>query len=59
MPKVSSDDRAKLVSFVDRILAAKKRDPSADTTQLEKGINHVVYGLHGLTEQDIAVVEAR
>jgi hypothetical protein len=59
MPKVSSDDRAKLVSFVDRILAAKKRDPSADTTQLENGINHIVYGLYGLTEQDIAVVEAR
>jgi len=44
---------------VDRILAAKERDPEADTAALEREIDRLVYELYGLTEEEIAIVEGR
>jgi hypothetical protein len=44
---------------VDRILAAKKRDPKADTTAWEREIDRLVYELYGLTEDEIAIVEGK
>jgi hypothetical protein len=41
----------------DRILAAKAKDPSADTSSLESEIDQLVYQLYGLTEEEIAIVE--
>jgi len=38
-------------------LAAKKRDPGADTTALEREIDQRVYLLYGLTPEEIASVE--
>jgi len=46
-----------LKTFVNKILAAKKQNPDADTTALEKEIDRLVYELYGLTEEEIAVVE--
>jgi len=40
------------------ILAAKKADPLADTSALESEIDQLVYQLYGLTDEEIAVVEA-
>lgn len=42
---------------VDRILAARKHDPEADTRALEREIDRLVYELYGLTEDEIAIVE--
>ena len=42
---------------VDKIVAAKQRDASADTTALEREIDQLVYKLYGLTEEEIAIVE--
>ena len=39
------------------LFAAKKADSSADTTEWEKQIDHKVYELYGLTEDEIAIVE--
>ena len=44
---------------VDQILSAKDADPSADTSTLESEIDQRVYDLYGLTEEEIAAVEAR
>jgi adenine-specific DNA-methyltransferase len=44
---------------VDRILAAKERDPKADTTALEREIDRLVYELYGLTEDEIKIVEGK
>jgi adenine-specific DNA-methyltransferase len=44
---------------VDRILAAKRKDPNADTSALEREIDQLVYQLYGLTEEEIAVVEGK
>jgi len=45
--------------LVDRILAAKRADPAADTSAWEREIDALVYQLYGLTAEEIAVVEGR
>ena len=58
MPLPESDFEIKrLESLVDQILAAKKADPSADTSKLEAEIDRLVYELYGLSEEEIGVVE--
>ena len=42
---------------VDKILATKKSDYTADTSDLEHKIDELVYKLYGLTEEEIAIVE--
>jgi type I restriction-modification system DNA methylase subunit len=46
-----------LVGIVDKILAAKKRAASADTSELEREIDQQVYALYALTPEDIKIVE--
>ena len=46
-----------IIALVDRILAAKKSNPLADTTAEEREIDRLVYDLYGLTEDEIAIVE--
>ena len=48
---------AVLNGIFDRILAAKKANPLADTTAEEREIDRLVYDLYGLTEDEIAIVE--
>jgi hypothetical protein len=45
------------VRLVDKILAAKKADPDADTRALEDRIDLMVYKLYGLTPEECAVVD--
>jgi hypothetical protein len=47
----------KIEPLVDKILTAKKSNPQADTTTLEKEIDQLVYQLYGLTEEEIKIVE--
>ncbi|MCG2660203.1 MAG: hypothetical protein L6437_08170 [Kiritimatiellae bacterium] len=60
LPKQAMDDPATqkpIITIVDRILAAKQANPSADTLALEQEIDERVYRLYGLTEDEIRVVE--
>ena len=43
----------------DRILAAKQRDAEADVSALEREIFDLVYALHGLTPEEIKLVEGQ
>ena len=43
--------------LVNTILEAKTNDPHSDTSILETQIDHLVYELHGLTEEEIGIVE--
>lgn len=43
--------------LVTKILSQKQADPAADTSALEKEIDVLVYGLYGLTAEEIAIVE--
>ena len=44
------------MQLVDRILEAKTADPKANTSALEEEIDRLVYGLYGLTDEEIAAV---
>ena len=46
-----------LVELVDRILAAKKVDPAAETSAWGREIDERVYRLYGLTAEEIRIVE--
>lgn len=59
IPKVESKDQTPIVKLVDRILVAKKSDPEADTTTLEREIDRLVHELYGLAEDEIAIVEGK
>jgi adenine-specific DNA-methyltransferase len=48
-----------IIFLVDKILATKKSDPSADTSALESQIDALVYKLYDLTSEEIATVEEK
>jgi len=39
------------------ILSAKKENPAADTVALEREIDGLVYGLYGLSQEEIQTIE--
>jgi len=57
LPDIDEKDRAKLISVVDQILAAKRRNYGADTTALEAEIDRLVYAMYGLTTAEVGTVE--
>jgi len=59
IPKVGSQRQAPIINLVDRILTAKRENPAADTSTLEAEIDQLVYGLYGLTEEEISIVEGK
>ena len=57
IPNLSEDAQQPIISLVTRILTAKQTDPQSDTTALEAEVDALVYGLYGLTEEEIGIVE--
>jgi|SRR5882724_49291 len=57
LPKVS-EGFAEVENLVDRIIAAKAKNPDADTSALEREIDQQVCALYGLTPEEIKIVEA-
>ena len=47
------------IALVDKILAAKKANPQADTSKEEAEIDRLVYALYGLTEDEINIIEGK
>ena len=56
--QIPEAEQASFIALVDQILAAKKADSDADTSDLEKAIDKRVYTLYELTPAEIAFVEA-
>lgn len=56
MPILSGNENS-IISKVDAIIKAKSADINADTSILESEIDHLVYKLYGLTEEEINNVE--
>ncbi len=50
-------EKEDIESLVNRILLAKKENPKADTSALEKEIDKLVYKLYNLTSEEIEIVE--
>jgi hypothetical protein len=45
-----------LETLADKILAAKKQNPNANTCSLEKLIDEWVYKLYELTEEEVRII---
>ena len=57
IPKLNAAEQRPFINLVDKILKAKAANPKADTTEQEAAIDRLVYGLYGLTTEEIATVE--
>ena len=58
LPKnVSEIQQQPIITLVDQILAAKKANPQADTSDLEHQIDQLVYKLYDLTLAEIETIE--
>lgn len=56
--KLANDKTQKgIAGVVDKILAAKRANPQADTSEWEKETNQMVYQLYDLTPDEIRIVE--
>ena len=56
IPKLSEVGQRPLVRMIDRILAAKGANPSADIGKLEEQIDWLVYDLYDLSNEETAAV---
>ena len=59
IPQPNAEQEQAITALVDLILAAKQRDPAADTRALEAEIDRLVSALYGLTPEEIAIVEGK
>lgn len=57
IPPATPAQQKELELLVARILAAKKSDPAADVSALEREIDERVYRLYGLTKDEIKIVD--
>ena len=57
IPNVTLEQQAPIIKLVNQILEAKRADLSTDVSVLEATIDHLVYQLYGLTNEEIVVVE--
>ena len=56
IPVATPAQQQQIIALVDKILAAKKQNSSADTTALESEIDEFVYDLYGLTEEEKDII---
>ncbi len=57
IPKITADQQQPFITLVDKILADKKA--GNDTSALEREIDLLVYGLYGLSEDEIKIIEGK
>ena len=57
IPDVTAWQQEPIIELVDQILNAKRANPAVDTGEQEAEIDQLVYGLYGLTPEEIATVE--
>ncbi|WRB25833.1 Eco57I restriction-modification methylase domain-containing protein [Helicobacter pylori] len=62
IPQITKSNKPtadKIIALVDKILALKEKDPKANTQELEKEIDALVYQLYHLTDEEIKIIEDR
>ncbi len=57
IPHVDPKIETKISSIVEKILSAKRHDQAIDTERWEKEIDHLVYEIYGLTNEEISIIE--
>jgi len=55
----SNEQQQPIITLVNQILSAKKENPTADTTELEREIDRLVYDLYSLTEEEIEIINKK
>ena len=56
--KLTESQQMVFINLVNRILAARSRDPEVNVSDLEAEIDQKIYDLYGLTSEERTVVEA-
>lgn len=59
IPAISPAQQKPIIDLVDSILTAKKKNPTANTSEQEKEIDKLVYDLYGLTEPEINIIKGQ
>ena len=59
IPRPSHNESAVLVANVQKTIRRKRLDANADTAELERQIDQIVYHLYNLTADEIAIVEGQ
>ena len=59
IPSIPAEKEKSMTNLVERVLAAKRTNPQADTSKLESEIDLLVYRLYGLTDEEIKIVEGK
>ncbi|GAA7428576.1 class I SAM-dependent DNA methyltransferase [Helicobacter pylori] len=62
IPKITPENQKlahKITDCTEAILEAKEKDPKANTQELEKEIDALVYQLYNLTDEEIKIIEER
>ncbi|GAA7387865.1 class I SAM-dependent DNA methyltransferase [Helicobacter pylori] len=60
IPQITKSNKPtadKIIALVDKILQSKEKDPKANTQELEKEIDALVYQLYNLTDEEIKIIE--
>jgi hypothetical protein len=55
--EISQEQQQPIISLVDQILTAKKSNPKADTSELEKEIDNLVYKLYQLRYNEVKIID--
>ena len=58
IPPATPAQQKPIIALVDKILAAKKANPQADTSKLEHRIDLLVYHLYGLSFDEAKIIDA-
>lgn len=60
IPKITKENQNlvnEIINLVDKILALKAKNSSADTSKIEKDIDNLIYKLYNLSPNDIKIIE--
>ena len=57
LPFIEVNKQKAIIALVDKILASKKQDPTADTSDWEREIDLYVYYLYGLTLEEAQMID--
>ena len=57
IPEATAEQQKPIIDLVDKILALKQANSTADTSEIERKIDEAVYALYSLSAEEIAVIE--
>ena len=62
IPKIDTKNKKlfdKIINNVDEILKIKNKNFNADVSEIEREIDGMVYGLYGLSKEEIKIIEGK